>query len=242
MPLLSVENVSKAYESGPRRTPVLREATLSIEPGECMAVWGQRASGKTTLLKVAAGLLTPDLGTVRFKDRDIHRAASPVQLLGEQIGWARGAGPEADGLEALDYVALSLLESDSLRHARRESWEALACVGIAQRARTRCECLSNTERALMSIAHAIVRRPSLLLADEPAAQLGAAEREPVMGLLRALAEERSLGVLLTVSDIPSLVQAHRVASLSEGWLLAPQAVPPPHDNVLEFPNRSYAIR
>jgi putative ABC transport system ATP-binding protein len=242
MPLLALEKVSKTYRSGPDPIPVLREVALSIEPGECLAVWGPRASGKTTLLRIVAGLEVPQLGTVRFEGKDVHRDPSlPVCLLRERIGWVRGAGRAADGLEALDYVALSLLESsEGLRRARRESWQALACVGISQRARTRCEELTQAELALMSIAHAIVRRPSVLLADEPAAHLGVPERESIMRRLRTIAEERALAVLVTVSDIPSLVQGHRVGSLSEGRLLTHEPTPMRPDNVLELPNRSYA--
>jgi ABC-type cobalamin/Fe3+-siderophores transport system ATPase subunit len=243
VPLLELANVTKAYRSGPQQTIVLREVCMSLQVGECVAIWGPRACGKTTLLNVTGGRAAPESGTVLLDGKDVYRdSGSSTAPVGEQVAWAHGPGWEADGLEALDYMALSLLEHTSeLRSARRESWEALACLGVSHIAHTRCELLSAYERAVMSIARAIVRRPSVLLADEPTAHLRAAERGSLIGLLRRTAEERSLAVLVTVPDIPSMVHAHRAGSLRQGMLSAPElAATPPHDNVLEFPSRGYA--
>ncbi|MGN6372741.1 MAG: ATP-binding cassette domain-containing protein [Solirubrobacteraceae bacterium] len=243
MPLLALENVSKSYRSGTHRTIVLRDACMSVAAGECVAIWGQRASGKTTLLNVAAGRQAPELGTVLLDGSDIYREQPSGSLpVGDRVAWAHSAGWEAEGLETLDYMALSLLEgAKELRRARRESWEALASLGVSHIARTRCELLAGYERAAMSIARAMARRPSVLIADEPAAHLTAAERGSLMALLRKTAEERSLAVLVTVSDIPSMVHAHRAGSLSEGLLSAPEpAASPLYDNVVEFPSRGYA--
>lgn len=216
---------------------------MSVQAGECVAIWGVRASGKTTLLNTVGGRQAPELGSVLLDGMDLYRdkpsAAPPI---GGRVAWAHGAGWEAEGLETLDYMALSLLESTGeLRRARRESWEALASLGVPHIARTRCELLSGYERAAMSIARAVARRPSVLIADEPAAHLTAAERGSLMGLLRRTAEERSLAVLVTVPDIPSMVHAHRAGSLSEGLLSTPEpAASPTYDNVVEFPSRGYA--
>jgi ABC-type cobalamin/Fe3+-siderophores transport system ATPase subunit len=243
MPLLALENVSTSYRSGPHRTVVLRQACMSVHAGECVAIWGQRASGKTTLLNVAGGRQAPELGSVLLDGKDVYRASySPTRIVGGRVAWARSAGWEAEGLQALDYMALSLLQSArELRRARRESWEALACLGVSHIARTRCELLSGYERAAMAVARAIARRPSVLIADEPTAHLSPAERGSFIGLLRRTAEERSLAVLVTVPDIPSMVHAHRAGSLSEGLLSAPEPMATsPHDNVLEFPSRGYA--
>lgn len=243
MSLLELENVSKSYRSGPHRMVILREVCMSVQAGECVAIWGGRASGKTTLLNVAGGRQAPELGAVVVDGKDVYLGGGwPARTIDEQVAWAHSAGWEAEGLHALDYMALSLLQSVSqLRRARRESWEALACLGISHIARTRCELLSSYERAAMSIARAIARRPSVLIADEPTANLGAGERGSLVELLRRAAEERSLAVLVTVPDIPSMVHAHRAGSLNDGLLSAPEPVAGPScDNVLEFPSPGYA--
>lgn len=239
---LSLELVSKSYWRGPHQTVVLDEVSLSVFPGECVAVWGQRGSGKTTLLKVAAGLETPDSGTVTFKSRALAQMskAQLVRLLREEIGWARRSGPESDELEMLDYVALPLLKSHALRGARRRSAQALARVGVVDCSKGRWEDLTDGERTLVSIAHAMVRSPSLLVVDDPTANLDVLQREEVMGLLRSAAEQEWLAVLITVPDMPSMVHAHRIGSLSDGRLLVPSGPSPERDNVVELPVRGRA--
>jgi putative ABC transport system ATP-binding protein len=239
---LSLERVSKSYWRGPHETAVLKDISLSVYAGECVAVWGQRGSGKTTLLKVAAGLEAPEDGVVSFKEQDLGRMskAGLVRLLREEIGWARRTGPESDELEMLDYVALPLLKRQTLRRARRRSAAALARVGVAECSKGRWEDLTDGERTLVSIAHAMVRQPSLLVVDDPTANLDVLQREEVMGLLRSTAEQDWLGVLITVPDMPSMVHAHRIGSLSDGRLLVPSGVSPERDNVVEFPGRGRA--
>jgi putative ABC transport system ATP-binding protein len=234
--------VSKSYWRGPHETIVLREISLSVYSGECVAVWGQRGSGKTTLLKVAAGLEAPDAGAVSFKGRELRdfSKAESVRLLREEIGWARRSGPESDELEVLDYVALPLLKQQTLRRARRRSAQALARVGVADCSKGRWEDLTDGERTLVSIAHAMVRKPSLLVVDDPTANLDVLQREEVMGLLRATAEQEWLAVLITVPDMPSMVHAHRIGSLSDGRLLVPSGVSPERDNVIDLPVRGRA--
>lgn len=239
---LSLERVSKSYWRGPHETVVLKDISLSVYGGECVAVWGQRGSGKTTLLKVAAGLESPERGVVRFKGDDLARMskAEMVRLLREEIGWARRSGPESDELEMLDYVALPLLKRNTLRRARRRSAQALARVGVADCSGGRWDDLTDSERTLVSIAHAMVRKPSLLVVDDPTANLDVLQREEVMGLLRSAAEQEWLAVLITVPDMPSMVHAHRIGSLSDGRLLVPSGASPERDNVVELPLRDRA--
>jgi ABC-type lipoprotein export system ATPase subunit len=241
---LSLERVSKSYWRGPHETVVLKDISLSVYGGECVAVWGQRGSGKTTLLKVAAGLESPESGVVSFKGDDLGRMskAEMVRLLREEIGWARRSGPESDELEMLDYVALPLLKRHTLRRARRCSAQALARVGVADCSGGRWDDLTDSERTLVSIAHAMVRKPSLLVVDDPTANLDVLQREQVMGLLRSAAEQEWLAVLITVPDMPSMVHAHRIGSLSDGRLLVPSGASPERDNVVELPVRGRAER
>jgi putative ABC transport system ATP-binding protein len=239
---LSLEHVSKSYWRGPHETVVLSDVSLSVYAGECVAVWGQRGSGKTTLLKVAAGLEAPESGVVSFKGQDLRRMskAELVRLLREEIGWARRSGPESGELEMLDYVALPLLKAHTMRRARRRSAAALARVGVAECAKGRWEDLTDGERTLASIAHAMVRKPSLLVVDDPTANLDVLQREQVMGLLRSTAEQDWIGVLITVPDMPSMVHAHRIGSFSDGRLLVPSGMSPERDNVVDFPGREHA--
>ncbi len=232
-----------AWVVGEQPAWVLRGVSLALDCGECMAVWGERSSGKTTLLQLAAGLQVPELGTVRLGGHEVRRAdGCSAGLLGGQIGWADGRGLRAEGLQALDCVALPLIgASCSPRVARARAWEALSLVGMAHRGQTYCERLSSAERTLTSIAKAIAHEPTLLLADDPAGHLVQAERESIMSLLRELAQARSLAVLVTVSHIASMTHAHRAASLAHGRLLTADRPVTRIDNVIDLSTRRYAV-
>jgi ABC-type lipoprotein export system ATPase subunit len=236
-PLLSLQGIGKSYWRGLHELRVLTDATLDVHTGELVAVWGKRGAGKSTLLKIAAGLETPDRGQVLFKGRDI-RALTETQrtsLRHSEIGWVRHAGPRS-GLRILNYVALPLMAQSNRHEALRRANETLARVGVPDCVNQRWESISDGERALVSIAHGIVRAPSLLLVDDPTTSLGVRERETVTELLRTLAVEQSMGVLVSAQDMPTMMSSHQIRTLSGGRLLAPPDGPSDsHGHVIDFP-------
>jgi ABC-type lipoprotein export system ATPase subunit len=235
--LLRLEGVSKSYWRGPRELKVLNELSMEVRAGEFVVVWGKRGAGKTTLLRIAAGLETPDRGRVRFEDGDLASLSETqhASLMRERIGWMRRTGPQIE-LPMLDYVALPLLAAHRHREAYARAREALARVNVLDCAGQRWESLSDGERALVGLARGMVRTPSLLLADDPTTNLDVREREGVIELLRELAEERELGVLMSAPDMPEMMGAHRIGALSGGRLLAPPDPAPP-DNVIALRGR-----
>jgi putative ABC transport system ATP-binding protein len=213
--LLSLDAVNKSYWRGPTEVRVLAGASLEVHDDELVAVWGKRGSGKTTLLRIAAGLETPDSGSVYFGGGDLSRLSEPAhaQLMREQVAWVRRAGPSSD-LAMIDYVALPLLIDHGQRGAHRRASEALRRVGMSECAGQHWASLSDGERALVAIAHGIVRAPRLLLVDDPTANLGLREREEVLQLLLSLVEETNLAVLMTVPDMPAAMRSHQLSALS----------------------------
>jgi ABC-type lipoprotein export system ATPase subunit len=236
--LLHLEGVSKSYWRGIHEVKVLSELTLEVRAGQFVVVWGKRGAGKTTLLRIAAGLETPDRGRVRFEGGDLAGLSETrhARLMRERIGWMRRAGPQVE-LPMLDYVALPLLAMHKQSEAYARARDAMARVNVSECAGQTWASLSDGERALLAIARGIVRTPSLLLGDDPTTNLGVRERERVIELLRQLAEERDLGVLMTVPDMPEMMGAHRIAALSGGRLLAPPEPAGPSDNVIAFRGR-----
>jgi ABC-type cobalamin/Fe3+-siderophores transport system ATPase subunit len=93
--------------------------------------------------------------------------------------------------------------------------------------------MSDAERTLVMIAQAIVREPALLLADDPTMGLGVDERETVLALLRSIAEDTGMAVLMTVPEVPDLLRSHTVMSLSDGELIVPTSRRPA--DVIDFP-------
>jgi ABC-type lipoprotein export system ATPase subunit len=239
-PLLSLEGVSKSYWRGLRKLCVLTDASFEVNGGELVTIWGQRRSGKTTLLKLAAGLETPTSGVVRFDRRDLAELspAQQARVLATKIGWTKPTGPDSRELTMLDYVALPLLRKHNHREAHRQAALALDRVGMAGCAGEPWGYLADSERTLVAIAHAIVRAPQLLLVDEHTTHLDDLEREELMGLLRSLADELGMAVLVMVADMSERVHAHQKLTLSSGRVLESSTLPSEAwGKVLDFPGQ-----
>ena len=244
--LLSLEGVGKRYRRGERSHWLLRRATLQIAAGEVVAVVAMRSQGKTTLLRIASGMLAPDEGRVLLAGRDLDGLAdhAHARLLREQVGLAGRLGPGL-GVRMLDYVAMRLAIGG--RSRRREvpsrAMEALEAMGAGHCAERYWEELSDWERALVEIAQAIAGTPRLLLIDDVLDGLGMRETDELARLVRALAEDHGIGVLMAVSDTEAALCSHRVLSLADGRLSALSPLPLPSEdataqsfeNVIDFP-------
>ena len=236
---LSLEGVGKRYRRGELTRWLLRRVNLQVHAGEVVSVVAMRSQGKTTLLRLAAGMLVPDEGRVLLGRLDLAGLSdrSHSRLLREQIGWAGRSGPGI-GVRMLDYIAMRMAIGG--RSHRREvrflALEALERMGVEHSAERRWEELSDWERALVEIAQAIAGAPRLLLVDDLIDGLGMRETEELARLVRSLAEDLSMGVLMAVSDTEAALCSHRVLSLAEGHLAVifdPGAQSPA--NVIDFP-------
>jgi ABC-type lipoprotein export system ATPase subunit len=237
--LLSLRNVSLTFSRGRRHVvPVLTEISLDVEAGELVAVLAQRAQGKTTLLRVAAGMDRPARGEVLFKGEHLYRLPDRRRsaLLRRRIGFAEPLGPDLD-LPVLAHVAVPLLTTHSKKQAYEQATAALARVGVEECADQPWITLADSERALASLAQAIVRRPELLLVDDLTVTLGLDSTERIGRLLHSIAHEDGLAVLMSVSDADATTWFDRVASLSGGELLvSPSLRSQSAENVIDFPS------
>jgi ABC-type cobalamin/Fe3+-siderophores transport system ATPase subunit len=215
---------------------VLEDASLDLGEGEVVAVLAQRAQGKTSLLRVAAGIQRPDRGSVLFEGQDLWSLSERKRsrLLGGHIGWAASAVPDLD-VPMLSNVALPLFAACGKREAYQRAAAALERVGAPECAEQFWGSLADWERALVAIAQGIARQPKLLLVDDLAALLGLDEADEVARLLDSLAKERRIGVLMSVSDANSTSWSGRIATLAGGRLIEAPAPPPERDNIIDFP-------
>jgi putative ABC transport system ATP-binding protein len=227
--VLCVVGVWRAFDRGRDRVAVLEDVSLSVGVGEVVAVVGSRSQGKTTLIRVAAGMLSPDRGRVVFDGRDLgvlrDREISEVWARG--IGVAARSGPEAR-VRVREYVQLRLRARrwrwswpwhwDWGRERRREQrlrvTGVLEELGISGCADMRWDELSNWERVLVELAQAVVVRPRLLLVDDLMDGFGLREKQAMMDLLEDFASEWGCGVLMAVSDHASAVRSVRVWQLA----------------------------
>lgn len=239
--LLVLEGVGKGYRRGRRRWEVLSGVSLTVARGELVGVIGQRGEGKTTLLKVAAGIERADEGRVVFEGRDLTSwsAEERAGLLGDRIAWMPREG---DGeFTVLDYVGLPLAmgRRRGMRAVDDVARAALRRVGVEERARQRWDELSNWERVLVAFARGFVGRPSLMVVDDLLDGLGARGTREANGLLRSLAQELGCGVLVAVSDLDALMGADRVLCFDGGTLTV---MADTHENadIIDFPGRAWA--
>ncbi len=225
MALLALAGVTKRFARGYREVEALAGIDLDVEPGDFVAIWGGSRSGKTTLLRVAAGIEAPDAGSVTFDGHDLAATSrrSRARLLLTNIGCVWQTGRITRGLSVLDHVALPRFKERSHAQARREAHEMLERVGTPQAATARWHELTDGERTRVALAHALIRRPRLLLADEPTANLNMIEREQVLGVLRSVADEAGVAIVMTAPDAPNLLQSHRLMSLDGGRLIKPRS-------------------
>lgn len=234
--LLTLEHVAKTHWVGPYEKRTLVDVSLTLAPGDFVGIWGGHRSGKSTLLRIAAGLEQPDAGAVRFDGREL--TALPRGARGElrlrEIGLVRGEGPQSAEFQVLDFVALPLLAFHSRRAARGRAMDFLRRIGIVECHDVTWRNLSDTERALVSLAHGLAREPKLLLADDPTAGLDALQQEEVVQLLRRAARETGVAILTTVSAMSALAGTHEAYTLEEGRL-TPVQDPAAGGTVIEFP-------
>jgi ABC-type sugar transport system ATPase subunit len=214
--LLELERVSKRYRHPPAERAVLREVSLEIEAGELVAVWGRRRSGRSTLLRLAAGVEVPDEGTVRFAGRDL--AAGGVEGCDGGIGYCQRSFRPAEGRVVLDLILVPLLArgvppSEAMKRAR----SALECVGVEHCAGLSPDELDDAEAVCVAVARVLAYGPRLLVIDEPTKGVDLLERDRILLLLRSLANE-GIAVLMSVGETACLAGVDRALTIGGGEL------------------------
>jgi putative ABC transport system ATP-binding protein len=235
--MLSLRKVSLGFSRGRHLVQVLADVSLDLRAGEVVTVLAQRAQGKTSLLRVAAGMERPNGGDVLFASEDVWRVSGRrrSRLLRGQIALVDRAAPQLD-VPVHTSVALPLLDAHGRHGAYARAEQTLADVGASRCAHQRWGELADWERALVALAHAIAREPRLLLVDDLTATLDMQETEGIAGLLGSLARERGVGVLICAGDSDLASCSDRTASLAGGRLLAPPpALEPERGNIIDFP-------
>ncbi len=219
--LLAIRGACKGYARGERRSQVLVDVSLEVRPGEIAAVLGGRREGKTTLLKVAAGLESLDKGEVWLESMELTRVSARERagLLGEGIAWTHRDGTGVR-FRVLDYVGLPLAigHGRGQRRAHELAMEALERVGAASCAGQRWGELSNWERLLVGLAQGIVGSPRLLVVDDLMDGFGIGRTREASELLLTLVGELGCGVLMSCCDLEAALAADRVWSLERGRL------------------------
>jgi ABC-type sulfate/molybdate transport systems ATPase subunit len=233
--LLVMKGVSKRYATKRREYVALRDVSLDIAAGELVAVWGVRRSGRTTLLRVAAGIEAADAGTVSFDGRSL--AGDRTGVLGSDVGYVNGHFMSTQGGSVLDHIAVALLargarieRARSLAHKALERVDAGFCADLSPR------LLDPSELIRVALARAMATEPRLLLIDEPINGVDVLQRDAILGLVRTLADD-GMAVLMTSGEVVTI--ADRMLSIDDGVLRGDSA-PAPADVVQLHPVRDSA--
>ncbi len=214
MSLLELEHVSKCYGRLNERV-ALRDVSLQVGVGEMVVIWGLRRSGRSTLLRIAAGIETPDIGSVSFEGRDVR--ARPGETLGEGIGYCRKRFAPGEGLLVIDQLITGLIARGvPLSSAANRARAALERTEIADCATLTPAELDHGEAVRAAIARALAFAPRLLLIDEPTIGVDLLARDGILMLLHSLAQE-GMAILASTGESPGLSGA-RALTLSEGEL------------------------
>ena len=220
-PILELVDVSAARHSARGPVRVVDRLSLSVEPGELVALMGPSGSGKTSVLHLAAGLLAPTSGTIDVAGVDMTQAArsSWATVRRRRIGIVHQRLDLLDGLDVLDNVALPmLLDGRKLHAAHDAARSALEQLGVAALASARPDELSVGQQQLVAVARAVVGGRRLVLADEPTAALDTVAAERVVEVLTNLAE-RGTAIIMATHDTRLAGWADRVEYLRDGALL-----------------------
>ncbi len=220
---LRLDNVSRSFEQGGSRLDVLKGASMSLSPGELVALVGPSGAGKSTLLHVAGLLEPPDGG-------EVHLAGKPcgglsdgerTRLRRDSLGFVYQFHHLLPEFSALENVMLPrMIAGDRSASARARGAELLAMLGLEARADHRPGLLSGGEQQRVAIARALANRPRVLLADEPTGNLDHATAMTVFERLVDLARETGIAVLVATHNLELANKMDRVLALEDGVLTA----------------------
>jgi putative ABC transport system ATP-binding protein len=219
--MYQLTDVTKLYAKGRRTVPAVRDLNLAIGDGEWLAVQGRTGHGKSTLLNLLGGLDRPTSGTVELDGKDLSRLREDqvTRLRAESIGFIFQTFNLVPTLSAAENVEAALIPLRAGAAERRRRVDAaLDSVGLGDRARHLPGELSGGQQQRAAIARALVKEPTVLLADEPTGNLDEDTRDEIINLLEKLWRERGLTLVLVTHDTAIARRAQRVGVMSKGLL------------------------
>ena len=219
VPIISAAGVRKTYDGGSVQVRALDDVDLAVTAGEVVAIMGPSGCGKTTLLNCLSGLDTIDAGDVRIEGVSLSAMSDRdrTSYRGRRMGFVFQFYNLLPVLTAVENVELPLLVARvEAREARRRALDALAMVGIADRAAHVPEQLSGGERQRVTIARSLVNDPAIVWADEPTGDLDSEMAQEIVGLMRRLNAERGLTFVIVTHDISVGRRAHRIVRMLDG--------------------------
>lgn len=221
--IIEIENVQKTYRTNGIEQPALRGVNLTVEKGDFLVLAGPSGSGKTTLLNLMGTLDDPTEGTVRFEGNDLRGLSDDVKsdLRLRSIGFVFQAYNLVNVLSAQENVEYVLqLQGLDPRDRAGNARTLLKAVGLEGYESRRPEQLSGGQQQRVAVARALASNPSLILADEPTANLDQATGRELIGLMLALNRDQGHTFVISSHDEMVIEQARRLVKLVDGRIVS----------------------
>ena len=219
-PIISVQNLNHTFGQGSQQKQVLFDIDLTIYPGEIILLEGPSGSGKTTLLTIISGLRSCQSGSLKVLDFQLLGSSRQQMIaLRREIGYIFQSHNLIRSLTVLQNVQMAL-ETRHLSANRREAEAVniLETVGLKPWINSYPDDLSGGQKQRVAIARALVRRPKIVLADEPTASLDSKSGRQVVTLIQQLAREQNCTILMVTHDNRVLDIADRIIHMEDGRL------------------------
>ena len=220
-PVVRAVGLAKGFGRGPARVTVFEDLSCEFHEGDVAAIVGPSGSGKSTLLHLLGGIDVPDAGVIelggtRLFELDPKRRAA---FRNGSIGFVFQFHHLLAEFTAVENVSLPLrLAGEGRRLSEETAREMLGRVGLSQQADRRPSEMSGGELSRAAVARALIRRPRIVLADEPTGNLDRSNADEVLSLLTELARERGAAVVLVTHDPVIARRCDKIFHLREGVL------------------------
>ena len=218
-PIVELRDVVKNYRQGTVEVPALRGLSLTVSPGEFVAICGPSGSGKTTALNLIGALDSPTSGTVLLEGKDLGRLSRSrlSTLRRDRIGFVFQAYNLIPVLTAYENAESVLaLQGVELQSRRKRVMDLLAQVGLEGMEQRRPDHLSGGQQQRVAIARAIAADPAVVLADEPTANVDSETAEKLLAIMEQLNQERGSTFIFSTHDPRVMQHARRVIRLVDG--------------------------
>ncbi|MEI8138907.1 MAG: ABC transporter ATP-binding protein [bacterium] len=224
-PIVKTDAITKTYLMGGRPLTVLKKVSVSVQPGETVAIIGPSGAGKSTLLHALGGLDQPTEGTVWFKEQTLYGMTPRERTLirARHIGFVFQSYhllPELDVLENVLLPTMAFWKMRRQRAAHRQRAEALLeTVGLSDRMGHTPLELSGGEQQRVALARALMNEPELVLADEPTGNLDSVTGESILKCLFAMTQERRHTLILVTHNDEVAKRCDRIIHMKDGCVV-----------------------
>lgn len=218
---MEVKKVVRSFQVGGKELVVLKGVDLVVKPGSLVMLKGRSGSGKTTLLNILGGLDLPTSGEVWFDDQPLHQLsdAERTRIRRKKMGFIFQAFALMPLLSAYENIELSMRMADVPRRQWKEQIEeCLELVGLSKRKNHRPYELSGGEQQRVAIARAIAHKPSIILADEPTAELDSKRSIQMIETFKQLIDREGMTICMTTHDPAIMEVADEIYEMVDGQL------------------------